>query len=577
MFRKVSIVALVIAAAVGGLAISGCGRQAEQAKPDVLPNELAVDLGDGIKPEMVLIPAGDFMMGSPDSVQDASGYERPQHRVRITKPFYLGKYPVTQEQWEAAMGSNPSWFKGPKNPVEQVSWEDCQRFLADLNARIGAKGGKFVLPTEAQWEYACRAGSTTRFCFGDDYVALDDYAWCNDNSGGKTHPVGRKKANAWGLYDMHGNVFEWCQDWFDGGYYAKSPTDDPTGPATGSDRVSRGGCYDAHISADRSAGRFDCMPGMRDWSRGFRVALIPAGKFTTVEPKADTARHITNSNGMNLTVVPSGEFQMGTKESAKETATVVNNNNQAEGKHDKADGGAIIDLLLPKSISAPVHNNQGEALRNKGEYDKAIAEYNDALKLDPNSAAAYNNRGLSWNAKGQYEKAIADFNQAIKLNPTIAVAYNNRGLSTYQKGEYDKAIADFNQALKLDPKLAVAYFNRGESWGDQGEYDKAIADFNQAIRLEPNDADAYNNRGVAWDTKREYDKAIADYSQALMLDPTDPKIYGNRGKSWNAKGEYDKAIADYNQALKLDPKLAIVYSMPRRRLERKRRVQKGHC
>ena len=125
-----------------------------------------MDLGGGVKLEMVLIPAGEFMMGSPDSDKDACGGEKPQHRVRITKPFYLGKYLVTQEQWEAVMGNNPSHFKGPKNPVEKVSWEDCQQFLGKLNAKSRPGGGKFQLPTEAQWEYACRAGSTTLYCFG---------------------------------------------------------------------------------------------------------------------------------------------------------------------------------------------------------------------------------------------------------------------------------------------------------------------------------------------------------------------------------------------------------------------------
>ena len=127
-----------------------------------------MDLGNGVKLEMVLIPAGEFMMGSPDSEENAEPEEKPQHRVRITKPFYVGKYLVTQEQWEAVMGSKPSHFNGPKNPVEEISWDDCQQFLEKLTAKISTQGGTFVLPTEAQWEYACRAGSTTRYCFGDE-------------------------------------------------------------------------------------------------------------------------------------------------------------------------------------------------------------------------------------------------------------------------------------------------------------------------------------------------------------------------------------------------------------------------
>ena len=189
--------------------------------------------------------------------------------MRITKPFYLGKYLVTQEQWEDVMGSNPATSRGRRSPVETVSWDDCQEFIRKLNARFPHPGplpegeGVFRLPTEAQWEYACRAGSTTRYCFGDDESGLGEYAWYDANSGGKTHPVGEKKPNAWGLYDMHGNVWEWCQDWYDGGYYAKSPTDDPTGPAAGSYRVIRGGSWFDPARGCRSADRDWCAPGYR--------------------------------------------------------------------------------------------------------------------------------------------------------------------------------------------------------------------------------------------------------------------------------------------------------------------------
>ena len=238
--------------------------------------EISVELGGGMKMEMVLIPAGEFMMGSPDSDKDAQPNEKPQHRVRISKPFYLGKYLVTQEQWEAVMGSSPSNFKGPKNPVEQVSWDDCQGFVEKLNAKVG--GGKFSLPTEAQWEYACRAGSTGKYCFGDEESGLGEYAWYSANSESKTHAVGEKKPNAWGLYDMHGNVWQWCQDWYDGGYYANSPTDEPTGPSGGAFRVLRGGSWADPARGCRSADRGRFTPQGRGNNLGLRVSRVLADK-----------------------------------------------------------------------------------------------------------------------------------------------------------------------------------------------------------------------------------------------------------------------------------------------------------
>ncbi len=265
--------------AMAGNAFSEEPKPVEQgkARPEAVggktkspPKEVTVDLGKSVKLEMVLIPAGEFMMGSPDSDKDAQSLDKPLHRVRITKPFYLGKYLVTQEQWQTVMGSNPSYFKGPKNPVEQISWNDCQAFLSKLNAKTGEEGGKFQLPSEAQWEYACRAGSTTRYCFGDDESRLGEYAWFSGNSRVGAHPVGEKKPNAWGLYDIHGNVWEWCADWYDWDYYRKSPADDPTGPTTGSRRVFRGGGWIRSAVYCRSADRQSNTPGIRG-NLGLRI------------------------------------------------------------------------------------------------------------------------------------------------------------------------------------------------------------------------------------------------------------------------------------------------------------------
>jgi len=239
---------------------------------NISPQNISIDLGGGVMLEMVKIPAGTFQMGSPVGELDRNGSEALR-TVTITKDFFVGKYEVTQGQWKAIMsGANPSYFKtGDNYPVEQVSWNDItMNFLPVINAK-GLNIGTFRLPTEAEWEYACRAGASTRFYWGDDlsYSLIGIYAWANGNSNNFTHPVGQKQPNQFGLYDMSGNVSEWCNDFYE--IYGNAAVIDPA-LNSGLYTTYRGGSF-GKTSECRSARRESFYPHRLDSDIGFRLAL----------------------------------------------------------------------------------------------------------------------------------------------------------------------------------------------------------------------------------------------------------------------------------------------------------------
>ncbi len=226
-----------------------------------------IDLSGGVNLEMVLIPSGTFMMGSPDKEKFRFENEA-QHEVTISKPFYMGIYQVTQEQWKMVMGNNPSYSKGEKLLVTDVSWGECQEFIKKLNFKI--KRG-YRLPTEAEWEYACRAGTTTAYSFGDSITPQN--ANYDDSGMGKPAAIGSYKANAFGVNDMHGNVFEWCEDWYSD--YPKGTVSDPRGPNSGEYRVLRGGSFLNNTRVARSASRGGSTPDNRYYDSGFRLVRAP--------------------------------------------------------------------------------------------------------------------------------------------------------------------------------------------------------------------------------------------------------------------------------------------------------------
>ena len=250
---------------LGASLLLHCEVRAQEASRSPSPGQTRKVLGI----DFVWVPPGTFQMGSPHTEKGRQVcYESERlHGVRVPHGFWLGKYEVTQRQWIDLMGKNPSKHDNgdPQRPVERVSWQDCQEFLARLNARTS---GEFRLPTEAEWEYACRAGTQTTYCFGNDHLKLGEYAWHYGNAGRTTHPVGQKKPNAWGLYDMHGNVQEWCLDWYKDDYsggFGEAP------PKWCYGRVRRGGSRGTYFGGCRSANRTKQHPYQADSGVGFRI------------------------------------------------------------------------------------------------------------------------------------------------------------------------------------------------------------------------------------------------------------------------------------------------------------------
>jgi formylglycine-generating enzyme required for sulfatase activity len=294
-----------VAALVAGCSSNNSGGPKADAGVEALPSLTPQSGG-----EMVLLPDGSFRMG------DSAGQsDEPPHNVSVS-PFYLDRYLVTQELYEKVMGVNPSKRKQPKNPVERTQWTDAVRFCNKCSELDGLTpcyhvntwacnfdADGYRLPTEAEWEYACRAGSTGKFCFGDAEKELAQYGWLKPHSQGKTQPVGQKRPNRWGLYDMHGNVWQWCNDWYSDTYYTQSPSTNPRGPASGAMRVLRGGAWDCTPEKCRSANRHKEFPVFSDAcfgadSYGFRRARkaetggtsspIASGPKTGVIAKGET-------------------------------------------------------------------------------------------------------------------------------------------------------------------------------------------------------------------------------------------------------------------------------------------------
>jgi formylglycine-generating enzyme required for sulfatase activity len=266
---------IMIVMGLAGCTMQSAGRLGNSADPKVrkIGDTRLLDLGDGVTLDLVWIPPGEFMMGSPFGERGRVVMEGRRHQVRLTRGFWMGKYTITQAQWRQVMGANPSHFNADGLPVDQVNWSDCQIFIDTLNRILMPRHLRSTLPTEAQWEYACRAGTQTRFYSGDSDADLARAGWYAQNSGNRSHEVGQKEKNNWGLCDMHGNVWQWCQDWISPYPRDSEPAIDPTGPATGSDRVLRGGAWNSEPDICRSAYRFSYPPHYRLMTIGLRIVV----------------------------------------------------------------------------------------------------------------------------------------------------------------------------------------------------------------------------------------------------------------------------------------------------------------
>ena len=267
---------------------SGCGRDpatqadrtsnAAPATPALSPKDPASGISATTNAlEMVAIAGGKFLMGDKDEI------DAPPHEV-VVSAFLIDKYLVTQEHYQKIMGANPSRWRGDKNPVEQLRWSDAVKFCNKRSERDGLQpcydaqtlecnfdASGYRLPTEAEWEYACRAGTTTAYFFGDSPAKLGTYAWFDKNSGGRPRPVGQKQPNPWGLHDMTGNVWEWCNDFYQVDYYATAPRENPRGPKEGQNKVLRGGAWRFSAENSRSGYRYNESPGSADVCFGYDI------------------------------------------------------------------------------------------------------------------------------------------------------------------------------------------------------------------------------------------------------------------------------------------------------------------
>jgi formylglycine-generating enzyme required for sulfatase activity/serine/threonine protein kinase len=558
-------------------------RRPDQDRPKI---DALESIENSVGMTLRLIPKGDFLMGSPNDAIEAETEERPPHQVRITRPFYMGVFEVTQAQYKAVMGNNPSHFSAngqgkdqvigqstDQHPVENVSWQDAILFCNKLsekearkpfyeingkNVRVSEWNGQgYRLPTEAEWEYACRANATTRtrFSFGDNVSELREYAWFETNSDGRTHAVGQKRANQFGLHDMHGNVWEWCWDGFLAEYYKQSPPDDPAGPAgpAAAWRAARGGGF-AHPERDcRSASRGKDPTGVWNERLGFRVAIgttessglstrsaagtgaspasekagggqMPASPVTNPDPLSYPESFV-NKTGMKMKLIRAGEFSMGSR------------NDAIDAENDEK---PLHRVRITKQFY------MGACEVTQAQYEAVIG--NNPSQFSPKGGGKDRVAGLP---TGTFPVENVSFFDAIQFCNKLSEKEGKKPF--YQIDGTDVRVPDWiGQGYRLPTEAEWEYscranaatrtlFSFGDSLSELGAY--AWFDANSDGRTHevgqkrPNSLGLYDVHGNVWEWC--WDWHLADfYNQPPTDDPTGPPLAGCRlfrGGSWNER------------------------------------------
>ena len=479
-----------------GLACECMGQQ---------PKEITNSIGM----KMVFIPHGTFKMGSPPSEQKRNADE-VQHEVTISRDFYLGAYEVTQSQYKRIMGSNPSRFQGvvcdfnEELPVESVRWEDALDFCNKLNQTEPHDlfGRVYRLPTEAEWEYACRAATQSTYSFGTDKALLSEYAWYEDNGANRIHTVGLKEPNPWGLYDMYGNVWEWCFDY--GWAYVNSAVKDPAGPAYGDTHVLRGGSWRQNANQCRSAGQRGNLGRIGLNSCGFRVVLgfpvtpfnvgTPAEKMTVEE--SIESNQIINSIGMRFTLIPKGTFMMGSP----------------DGELERSDDETLHEVTISRDYYFGIHEvTQDQYLKITG--------------VNPSFFQGFRIRGSSMNhpvEEVSWKDAVEFCKQLSELPEEIKAGRVYR-LPTEAEWEY---------ACRAGTKTAFSFEEKGDLLATYLWYHRhgwfelnSSGETHTVGQKQPNRWGLYDMHGNVWEwCEDRYGK----YPEGPLVDPIGPDLGGRR-------------------------------------------------